>query len=85
MKPGDAAQQVEFLRLSYRANKDAFAYGSFHFEYTRGKCSSLKDAEAGNFTTAFREDGFYVFDGDNARYDLIADPKVPGGRDQADR
>jgi len=71
---GDLAQQIEFIRLSYRANKDAFAFGTFHFEYTRGSCATLSDAESGVFSKAIKEDGFYVFDGKNARYDLVAEP-----------
>ncbi len=71
----DSAQQLEFLRLSYRANKDAFAYGSFRFEFTKGSSASFSDAESEVFTRSFREDGLYAFDGGDARYDLIADPK----------
>jgi len=72
----DSAKQIEFLRSSYKANKDAFAYGSFRFEFTRGSSKSSADAESEVFAWAFREDGFFVFDGENARYELLADPKV---------
>ncbi len=74
----DRAQQLDYLGLSYKANKDAFAYGSFHFEFTRGLSASLADAEAEVFSQAFKEDGFYAFDGKNARYDLVAEPGVLG-------
>ena len=70
----DPAQQIEFIRLSYKANKDAFAFGTFHFEYTRGSCATLSAAESGVFSKAIKEDGLYVFDGKNARYDLVAAP-----------
>lgn len=70
----DPMQQVEYLRLSYKANKDAFAHGSFRFEYTRGLSSSLADAESEIFSKAVNEEGLFVFDGANARYDLITDP-----------
>ena len=72
----DTSQQIEFLRVSYKANKDAFAYGTFHFEFTRGGSASFADAEAEVFSKAFEERGYYVFDGENARYELVADPKV---------
>ena len=72
----DLAQKIEFIRLSYKANKDAFAFGTFHFEYTRGSCATLSDAESGVFSKAIKEDGFYVFDGNNARYDLVAEAAV---------
>jgi hypothetical protein len=72
---GDPTEQIEFLRLSYKANKDAFAFGTFHFEYIRGSSASLSDAESGIFRRSIKEDGFYAFDAKNARYDLIAHPK----------
>jgi hypothetical protein len=75
LQPGDQSQQLEFLRVSYKANKDAFAFGTFRFEYTRGACKSVADAEAGIFDRSIKEDGFYVFDGKNARYDLVAQPQ----------
>ncbi|MGP0064918.1 MAG: hypothetical protein ACLQGP_15130 [Isosphaeraceae bacterium] len=75
LQPVESAQQVEFLRLSYKANKDAFVFGTFRFKYTRGSSANLSDAESGVFSRAAKEEGFYVFDGKNARYDLIADPK----------
>ena len=44
---------------------------------TRGAASaSFADAESEVFAKAFEESGYYVFDGDNARYELVADPKV---------
>ncbi len=70
----DRSQQIEFLRVSYKANTEAFAFGTFHFEYTTGSCATLADAESAVFSKAVREDGLYVFDGKNARYDLIAGP-----------
>jgi hypothetical protein len=73
VQPAGSADQAEFLRLSFKANKDAFAFGTFHFEYTRGVCASLSDAEAGVFSKSIREDGLYVVDGKNERYDLLAD------------
>ena len=71
---GDRMQQVEFVRLSYKANKDSFAFGTFRFEYTRGLCASRADAESEIFSKSIKEDGLYVFEGKNARYDLIANP-----------
>jgi hypothetical protein len=75
LQPGDSMQRVDFLRLSYKANKEAFAFGTFHFEFTRGSSASPSDAEAGVFSKAIREDGLYIFDGKNGRYELIAEPK----------
>ena len=72
---GSPTEQVEYLRLAYKANKDAFTFGTFRFEFTRGKSASLSDAEAGVFSKSVREDGFFAFDGKNARYELIADPR----------
>ena len=72
----DPMQQVEYVRLSYKANKDAFAFGTFRFEYTIGVSTSRSDSESGVFTESIQEDGFYVFDGKNARYELTADPKA---------
>jgi hypothetical protein len=69
-------QQVEFLRVSHKANKDSFASGAFRFHYTRGSSASLSDAESEVLGKAFEESGYYVFDGDNARYDLLAEPAV---------
>lgn len=74
LRSDDASQQLEFLRLSYKANKEAFSFGTFRFEYTRGSSASRQDAEAGVFSSSINEQGFYVFDGKNARYDLIAAP-----------
>ena len=56
-QPGDSMQQVEFLRLSYKANKDAFEFGTFRFEFTRGTCASRADAESGVFSRAIKEAG----------------------------
>ncbi len=70
----DHTREIEFLRLSYKANKDAFAFGTFRFEYTRGSCASLSEAEAGVFSRSIKEEGFYAFDGRNARFELIARP-----------
>jgi hypothetical protein len=74
MAPDDSSQQLEFLRLSYRANKDAFAFGTFRFEYTTGNSASASDAESEIFFQFIKEEGFYVFDGENARYELNANP-----------
>ncbi len=60
-QPSDPMQQVEYLRLSYKANKDQFLYGSFRFEFTRGLSASLSDAETGVFSKAFEETGLLVF------------------------
>jgi len=73
-QPVDSTEQVDFLRISFKANKDAFAFGTFHFEYTKGRCASLSDAESEVFAESIKEDGLYVFDGKNERYDLLADP-----------
>jgi hypothetical protein len=73
--PDDPMEQVDFLRLSYKANKDAFAYGSFRFEFIRGSCASVSDAESGVFTRAFKEDGLLIFEGQNVRYELVARPE----------
>jgi hypothetical protein len=73
VQPEDRAQQAEFLRLSYKANTDAFLFGSFRFEFTRGSAASLADAEAGRMQKAAKADGFYVFDERNARYELEMD------------
>ena len=67
-------EHIEYLRLSFKANKDAFVFGTFHFEYTRGSSASVSDAMAG-FSKSVREDGFFAFEGKNTRYELIADPK----------
>ncbi len=75
-QPDQQRQQLEFLRLSYRANKESFVYGSFRFEFTRGLSTSLADAESEVFSKSFKEDGLFVFDGANALYQLTADPKV---------
>jgi hypothetical protein len=72
---GDQTEQLEYLRLSFKANKDAFAFGSFRFEYTRGKSASFSDAESGVFSKSVKEDGFFAFEGKNARFELIADPR----------
>ncbi|MGC8641241.1 MAG: hypothetical protein ACP5XB_15345 [Isosphaeraceae bacterium] len=75
-EPADRMQQIDFLRLSYKANKDAFAYGTFRFEYTKGSCASVSDAEAGVFTRSFKENGLLIFDGQNFRYELVPRPEV---------
>ena len=43
-------EHIEYLRLSFKANKDAFVFGTFRFEYTRGSSASLSDAMAGVFS-----------------------------------
>jgi hypothetical protein len=73
-QPVGSTEQVDFLRVSFKANKDAFAFGTFQFEYTKGRCASLSDAEAEVFSKSINEDGLYVFDGKNERYDLLAGP-----------
>jgi hypothetical protein len=89
LQSGESAQQLNFLRVSYKANKDSFAFGTFRFEYTRGSCASPSDAESGVFSRSVTEHGLYVFDGKNARFDLIADPKdiaaatTPIGKDMS--
>ena len=75
LQPGDHMRDIDYLRLSYKSNKEAFAFGTFRFEYTIGNCASLPDAEAGVFARSLHEQGLYVFYGKNARYDLIADPR----------
>jgi hypothetical protein len=75
-QPTDSSEQIDFLRISFKANKDSFAFGTFHFQYTRGRCASLSDAESGVFSSSISEDGLYVFDGKNERYDLLADPEA---------
>ncbi len=70
----DRTDAVEHLRLSYKANKDAFAFGTFHFDYLVGSADGVEAAEACRLTRSLHEDGFYVFDGRNARYELIPDP-----------
>lgn len=72
----DWVEQLECARLSYRANKEAFAFGTFRFQYTIGFAASASDAQSGVFVRSIKEDGFYVFDGKNARYELTADPKA---------
>ena len=72
-QPVDSKEQVDFLRLAFKANKDAFTFGTFHFEYTRGQCATLSQAESEFFSKSIHEDGLYVFDGRNERYDLLAD------------
>jgi hypothetical protein len=74
LEPDERQAQVEFLRLSYKANKDLFAFGTYHFQYTRGSSASLADAERGVFTKSIQERGLYIFDGKNARYELVPDP-----------
>lgn len=74
--PDDSKQQIEYLRFSYKANRDKFEFGTFRFDYTRGSSASPSDAESGVFSRSFEEHGSYVFDGNNARYELIADPQV---------
>ena len=37
----NSAQKVEFLQLSYKANKHTFAFCAFRFEFTRGLSESL--------------------------------------------
>ena len=72
----DPMQQIEYLRLSYKNNKDKFSFGEFRFDYTIGVAGSRSDAEAGVFTSSVQEEGFYIFDGENARYELVAEPKA---------
>lgn len=71
----DPARQVEYVRLSYKANKDAFAFGTFRFKCTRATCVSLEDAKSEVYSRSITEDGFYAFDGQNARFELTAEPK----------
>ncbi len=70
----EAMEQVDLLRTSFKANRDAFAFGTFHFEYTTATCKGPADAEAEVFSKSITEDGLYAFDGTNARYDLLAEP-----------
>ena len=74
-QPTSESQKLEFIRLSYKANKEAFAYGSFPFRYTRGSSKNLSDAQAGVFSRSVHAEGFYAFDGTNARFELIPNPE----------
>jgi hypothetical protein len=68
-------EQLEFLRLAYKANKDAFSFGTFRFDYTRGSAANVSDAMSEVFSKSVEEAGFFAFEGKNARFELIADPK----------
>jgi hypothetical protein len=72
---GDPMSQIDYMRLSYKANKQSFAFGSFRFEYTIGVSANATDAESGIYQQSIKEDGLYIFDGKNARYELTASPK----------
>jgi hypothetical protein len=74
VQPVGFAEKIDFLRMSFKANKEAFAFGTIQFEYTKGRCASLSDAESEVFSQSIKEDGLYVFDGKNERYDLLAEP-----------
>ncbi len=73
-QPSGAMEQVDLIRSSFKANKDAFVFGTFNFEYTTGVCKGPAEAEAEVFSKSITESGLYVFDGTNARYDLLAEP-----------
>jgi hypothetical protein len=75
VQAGDHMSQIEYVRLSYKTNKDAFAFGTFRFEYTIGVSASASDAESGVYKQSIKEDGLYIFDEKNARYELTASPK----------
>ncbi len=68
-------QQIDYVRMAYKANKEAFKFGTFEFEYTVGVSASASDARAGVFRRSIKEAGLYIFDGKNGRYELTADPK----------
>ncbi len=71
----DADKQIDFLRFSYKANKDSFSFGTFRFQFTTGSSQSLSEATSDHFSKSINEDGFYMFDGRSARYDLTVEPK----------
>jgi hypothetical protein len=75
-QPDGSTQQLDFLRLSSKANKDSFGYGTFRFQYTRGFSTNLADAEKEVFARAFEEAGYYAFEGENGRYETVAEPTV---------
>lgn len=70
----DSMRQIEYIRLSYRANKDMFKHINCEFKFTIGNSDNVADAQAGIFRRSITEDGTYVFDGKNARYALTAEP-----------
>jgi hypothetical protein len=63
---------TEYVRLLYKSNKDSFQFGKFRFAYRRGSCASAAEAEAGVFSRFAEMEGFYAFDGTNARYEKVA-------------
>lgn len=65
---------IDHIRFTYKQNKDTFRFGHFRFEYVVGQSESTADAEAGIFKRSIKEEGLYIFDEHNARYELTADP-----------
>ncbi len=57
------------LAISHQANKEAFRFGTFKFEYTSGASRGYEDALAGRFSIAYTGQGLYIFDGKNSRFE----------------
>lgn len=64
-------KQLEHIRNTYIANRGAFPFGTFRFDYMVGAAENEKDARAGRMRHESTARGLYVFNGSNARYEVV--------------
>jgi hypothetical protein len=66
-------QQVELesLGLACQANREAFRFGTFRFDFITGRASSTEEGAAGKYSADYTGSGFYAFDGKNCRFECL--------------
>jgi len=69
--PGDEGRVAEAICTAFEANRANLAYGAIRFTYTVGKSSSTAAARCGEISEKYVADGTYVYNGDQARYELV--------------
>jgi hypothetical protein len=75
---GSALAHAAFLSVSCRANVESFAAGTFRFSYTRARAWGLEDALAGKYSDSVVAQGLYIFDGHDARFELVVGASEQG-------
>lgn len=73
MPEAGARDELRHIEVAYRANRAAFPFGAFRFDYIEGSAPSVEDARAGRLPHASTARGFYAFDGTNARFEIVHD------------
>ena len=69
---GDGGKDyLDYMRITYRANRGVIEYGRFSGEYRQGNATSAEAARAGQMTNLLKASCVYAFDGKNIRNDRV--------------